>query len=128
MPSFAQPATLRELADLVGGEIVGDSDLMIAGISSLEEARPGDLSFLAAVGHKREFTDTRASAVLVDRSRPDARAGGGNLVLVDDSYKAVQRLLDELFPRSPVSWGVSSRIVSLRFCWSWSGWSLPPRA
>jgi UDP-3-O-[3-hydroxymyristoyl] glucosamine N-acyltransferase len=120
LPSFAQPATLGELAELVGGEVVGDNDLKIAGISSLEEARPGDLSFLAAMGHKQEFVDTEASAVIVDRSRSEARSGSGNLVLVDDSYEAVQRLLEALFPGSPQKWGIASRVTIGKSA-HWSG-------
>lgn len=111
MPSFARPATLRELAALVGGEIVGNSELMIAGIASLEKAGPGDLSFLAALGHTREFLATGASAVLVGRGRSGSAEAAVTVVLVDDSHAAVQRVLEEFFPEPDVKWGVSPGIV-----------------
>ena len=37
--------TVKEIADSVGGEIIGDDQILITGINSLEEASNGEISF-----------------------------------------------------------------------------------
>ena len=39
--------TVAALAELVKGAVIGDRNTVITGISSLAEANPGDISFLA---------------------------------------------------------------------------------
>ena len=40
---------LREIAELVGGELIGDGDIMITSVADLSKAQPGQL---ARVCHK----------------------------------------------------------------------------
>ncbi len=56
---------LREIADLVGGEVVGDGGVTITGVNSLSEASKGELSFFADRRYKEDLEKTRASALLV---------------------------------------------------------------
>jgi UDP-3-O-[3-hydroxymyristoyl] glucosamine N-acyltransferase len=62
--------TVRDIARLVGGTVQGDENLPITGISSLTEARPGDISFLANPKYESFLGETRASAVLVSTAYP----------------------------------------------------------
>ena len=39
--------TLEELASLIEGEVIGDAGLKIAGISGIDEARKGQITFIA---------------------------------------------------------------------------------
>ncbi len=39
--------TLAEIAEIVNGEVVGDKDLVVTGISGIQEAKEGDITFLA---------------------------------------------------------------------------------
>jgi UDP-3-O-[3-hydroxymyristoyl] glucosamine N-acyltransferase len=57
--------TVKEVAQLVGGTVIGDEAQVLTGISSLTEANPGDISFLANPKYDTFLADTRASAVLV---------------------------------------------------------------
>ena len=59
--------TLKEIAALVGGEVVGDERLAVRGISGIREAREGDLTFLANAHYARLLETTGASAVIVSR-------------------------------------------------------------
>jgi UDP-3-O-[3-hydroxymyristoyl] glucosamine N-acyltransferase len=56
---------LREIADLVGGEVVGDGGVTITGVNSLSEASKGQISFFADRRYKEYLEKTRASALLV---------------------------------------------------------------
>ncbi|MDA3963187.1 MAG: UDP-3-O-(3-hydroxymyristoyl)glucosamine N-acyltransferase [Planctomycetota bacterium] len=57
---------VAEVAKLLEGRIIGDPELELTGISSLTEAGPGDVSFLANPKYAPHLADTRAAAVLVD--------------------------------------------------------------
>jgi UDP-3-O-[3-hydroxymyristoyl] glucosamine N-acyltransferase len=57
--------TLSELATLVGGEVSGDSDLVVTGLGSLATAQVGELSHLSSPVYRTHLPTTEASCVLV---------------------------------------------------------------
>lgn len=71
--------TLRELAQLVGGTVVGDAATPIRGVAGMREAAPGDITFLANRRYAPLLRTTRASAVVVG---PDAPAASMPLLSV----------------------------------------------
>ncbi|KPK22501.1 MAG: hypothetical protein AMK69_19730 [Nitrospira bacterium SG8_3] len=56
---------LKDIADLVGGEVIGDDQVLITGIHSLLEASPGEISFFGDPRYKESLKETKASALLV---------------------------------------------------------------
>ena len=38
---------LRELSELVGGELLGNGDIDISGVAGIKEARAGEITFVA---------------------------------------------------------------------------------
>jgi len=56
---------LHEIADLVGGKIVGNSQIKISGISSIQDAKKGDLTFLYMSSYLEYLESTNASVVLI---------------------------------------------------------------
>lgn len=68
--------TLSELARLVDGDIVrGGLDLLVDGISSLEEAGPSELSFLGNEKYRNQYLVTKAGAVIVPRGVTEGPEG-----------------------------------------------------
>ncbi len=59
--------TLKELAACVGGELVGDGDIIITGVSGIREAAEGDITFLANPKYLPLLEKTRASAIVTSR-------------------------------------------------------------
>ena len=59
--------TLKEISDSIGGEIVGDDQIIITGINSLDEASHGEISFFTDPRFKESVKKTKASALLVPR-------------------------------------------------------------
>ena len=55
---------LHEVAQLVGGELVGDRNLIITGVAGIKEAEKGDITFVANAKYLPFLTQTRASAVI----------------------------------------------------------------
>ena len=60
------PHRLKEISRLIGGEIVGDEETLITGISGIKEAKAGDLTFIANSKYLHLLQSTRASAVITD--------------------------------------------------------------
>ena len=58
--------TLKELAELVKGEVAGDGSITIRGVAGIEEAREGDISVLADTRYESFLSTTRASALIRD--------------------------------------------------------------
>lgn len=56
--------TLAEIAAMVKGEVIGDKNLVITGLSGIKEAKPGDLTFIANPKYISLSKATKASAVL----------------------------------------------------------------
>jgi len=64
--------TLKEIAQLIDGEVVGDSGTVITGISGIREAEEGDLTFLANPRYAPLMDTTRAAAIITSRETADA--------------------------------------------------------
>lgn len=57
--------TLADLARQIGAEIVGDADQSVSSAATLEEAGPGQISFLSNPRYAPKLAGTRATAVVV---------------------------------------------------------------
>jgi UDP-3-O-[3-hydroxymyristoyl] glucosamine N-acyltransferase len=64
--------TLKEIARLIDGEVLGDEDAVITGISGIKEAVDGDLTFLANPKYIHLMETTRAAAVITSRDITNA--------------------------------------------------------
>ena len=80
--------SLTEIAELTGGELLGDGNLVVTGVAGLAEARDGDLTF-AKKELLDKLSDCRATAVLVP-AKADAPVAQ---VVVEDPYLAFTRVL-----------------------------------
>jgi len=89
---------LGELAELVGGRVVGQDDLSISSLGTLESARRGSLSHLSSASYRRFLAGTRASAVLLAES--DLPCCPCSAIVVEDPYLAFATL-SRLFETSP---------------------------
>lgn len=57
--------SLNEIVARLGGEVAGDGTLAVSGITTLDAAGPGQLSFLANPKYRAKLATTRATAVIV---------------------------------------------------------------
>jgi UDP-3-O-[3-hydroxymyristoyl] glucosamine N-acyltransferase len=96
-------ASLRELADLVGGTVVGDADLEIARVAAIDEAGPGDVTFVANPKYLSRLAQTKASAVIVSAG---VEAPGVSLIVCDNPYLAFAKILTRLQVRRPEPRGI----------------------
>ena len=89
--------TVKELAALSGGELVGDSTLKITGAASLGEATQGEISFFANRKYVALLRKTRASAVFVP---PDfAEPINAAQIRVSNPTKAFEQVVLKFAPK-----------------------------
>ncbi len=100
---------LREIAGIIGGRILGDPDVEITGVSGINEAKPGDITFLSGKKKSFDLSGIKASAVIVKEEIKDPAPA--NMLIVDNPYLAYAKAL-ELFYKKPYKpSGVSSKAI-----------------
>ncbi|HNP20291.1 MAG TPA: UDP-3-O-(3-hydroxymyristoyl)glucosamine N-acyltransferase [Fulvivirga sp.] len=87
--------TVSQIALLLGGEIKGDGDVKINMLAKIQEAKPGQISFLSNPKYEPYIYDTQASAVIVKKDFVARKPINSSLILVDDPYSCFTALLEE---------------------------------
>lgn len=59
--------TLKEIARIVDGEIVGDGNTVVTGICGIKEARTGDITFVANSRYLSLMNHTKAAAIITSK-------------------------------------------------------------
>ncbi|AYN14750.1 UDP-3-O-(3-hydroxymyristoyl)glucosamine N-acyltransferase [Pseudomonas monteilii] len=90
--------TLGQLAEALGATLKGPEALQITGLATLQEAGPGQLSFLANPQYRKYLDNCQAGAVLLKAA--DAENFAGNALIVADPYQAYARI-SHLFDPKP---------------------------
>jgi UDP-3-O-[3-hydroxymyristoyl] glucosamine N-acyltransferase len=88
---------LAELAELVGGRVLGDPERTVESIRALEAAGSGDLSFVTLPRHRARALASGAAALLVGDDLAAELPSRDLLVVADPSY-ALAQLLAALHP------------------------------
>ncbi len=94
---------LSELAKLVGGTVEGDGTRPISGVASLEEAGPGDVTFLANPRYASKLAASRAGAVVIPEKGPKPPL---DAIRVKDPNWAMVALAEAFAPKPPPLQGV----------------------
>jgi len=97
---------LREIAVFLNGSVRGEGDITITGVQGIDEAREGDLTFVANPKYQKKIASTRASAIIV--AQPP-EGSDRNFLIVKDPYLAMARVLSLFHPEEKPPSGVSSR-------------------
>ena len=100
--------TVREIAEQVGGEVVGDGGIELAGFAQADAAKPGDLTFAENEKYFRLAEKSRASAILapeefVSEAKP--------VIRVTNARVAFARVLPLLFPQKEFAPGIHPSAV-----------------
>jgi len=75
---------LSEIAAKLGGRVLGDAEVRISQIASLETAQPDQISFLTNSKYRAQLSSTRAGAVILGEG--DAAATGMPRIITDNPY------------------------------------------
>jgi UDP-3-O-[3-hydroxymyristoyl] glucosamine N-acyltransferase len=94
---------LRDLADRLGCRLDGDGDVEISRVAGIEQAGPGDITFLANPRYASALAATHASAVI---ARDDAPRGSAAMLRTQEPYLAFARAVAVLNPSPRPASGV----------------------
>lgn len=90
--------TVEEIAKLIQGKIIGDGSIVIKSIAKIEEAKPGDITFLGNKHYEKYLYTTEASAIIVPKNFKPEQNLNKTLIFVDNPYLAFTQLLIHLQP------------------------------
>ncbi|MBU1913517.1 MAG: UDP-3-O-(3-hydroxymyristoyl)glucosamine N-acyltransferase [Candidatus Omnitrophica bacterium] len=87
--------TLKEVASLINGEIVGDENIIVTGICGIKEAKEGDLTFVANSRYLPLMGHTRASAIITSR---DVKTASKTIIRTENPSLAFAKMVSLLAP------------------------------
>ncbi|WP_119154375.1 UDP-3-O-(3-hydroxymyristoyl)glucosamine N-acyltransferase [Caldimonas tepidiphila] len=83
---------LGEIAEQLGGELLGPAEQPVDRVGPLEGATPTTLSFLSNPKYQSQLATTQAACVIVAPALRDAAAARGAVIVADDPYLYFARL------------------------------------
>lgn len=87
--------TAKQIADIIEGKIEGDPGVVVTSFGKLEEAKDGQLSFLANPKYEEFLYTTKASVIIVNDSLQVEGKLEATLIRVPDAYSSFAILLTE---------------------------------
>ena len=87
---------IKNLAEIFNGEIIGDEKLKITGISSIENANVGDITFINNDKYLEYIKSTKASAIIINNRNYTSIDKNKTYLLVKDAYTSFALLLTEI--------------------------------
>jgi UDP-3-O-[3-hydroxymyristoyl] glucosamine N-acyltransferase len=87
--------TVQEVTRFLGGQLIGEGQAVINKISTIQEAMPGSIAFLANLQYEKYLYTTQASAVIISQDLTLAHTVKPDLILVPDPYTSLGMLLKE---------------------------------
>lgn len=83
-----------QIAQIIGGQIEGDGNVSVGSFGKIEEAKTGQLAFLANPKYEEHLYSTGASIIIINQSQQLKQPVSATLIRVPDAYSAFASLLD----------------------------------
>src|SRR5678815_5766866 len=87
--------TINQIAAMLRGEVQGNGNEKINMLGKIQDAKKGQIAFLANPKYEQFIYTTQATAVIVKRDFIPRKEISATLILVDDPYTSFTRLLEE---------------------------------
>lgn len=98
------PMRVKEFAELVDGEIIGDPYVQITGVSGIKEAKEGDITFIASSKYHRHLAHSKASCIIVKEVISNISI---TQIKVRNPHYGFAKAIESFFPRTIHPSGVS---------------------
>ncbi|GAX59528.1 UDP-3-O-[3-hydroxymyristoyl] glucosamine N-acyltransferase [Candidatus Scalindua japonica] len=82
--------TIKQISEIIGGKVLGDGNLIVTGVSSIENAEKGDISFIKNERLVSKVLQTNASAVVSHRLIEESKK---TFIITDNPFLAFIKLL-----------------------------------
>ncbi|MEC4676848.1 MAG: UDP-3-O-(3-hydroxymyristoyl)glucosamine N-acyltransferase [Nitrospirota bacterium] len=97
---------LKEFSEMVNGEIIGDPDIEITGVSGINDAKKGDITFISSSKFIKDIGENRASCVIVGETIDSIDI---TQLKVSNPYYAFARALEYFHPGPSFKPGISEK-------------------
>lgn len=85
--------TIKQIAELIEAEVIGDEEQVITTLCKIEEGMPGGLTFLSNPKYTSYIYETKATAAIVNKNFVPEHEVPCTLIKVANSYLAFAKLL-----------------------------------
>ena len=89
---------IKKIAEIFDAKLIGNKEVKITGISDIENAEKGDITFLSNEKYKKYLDSTKASAVIINKEVELPNNSKITFLVVKDSYLSFALLLSEIAP------------------------------
>lgn len=100
--------TLKEIASIINGKIIGDQDIVISGVCGIKEARAGDITFVANPKYAPLIETTQASAII---TCPEVNSEKKTLIHTANPSLAFAKLISSIIPQDKKVVGIHPSAV-----------------
>ncbi|MDI6801180.1 MAG: UDP-3-O-(3-hydroxymyristoyl)glucosamine N-acyltransferase [Thermodesulfovibrionales bacterium] len=97
---------LKDIAALINGEVIGDSEIEITGVSSISDAKEGDITYIVSTKWLKGLEESKASAVIVKEPFEGIKK---TQVVTSNPQYAFAQLLNSFYVKPHPCQGVSER-------------------
>lgn len=101
--------TAEMIAGFLGGQVVGNKEAKVHTVSSIEEGKPGALTYLTNRKYEQYLYTTQASIILVDSDFTPSEPVSATLIKVENAGACVLKLLEMYQAAKPRKTGISPR-------------------
>ena len=92
--------TAQQIAEKVGGKLIGDANIVITGASSLETARENQVTFLGNKKYLPQLAELQAGIILVSEDLEKELSAGHNYIICDNVDLAFSAILLVFAPKA----------------------------
>lgn len=106
---MAKKYSLNEIAEALGGQVLGDGKVLISKVASAANAKSGDISFINDSKYQKALTSSQASAWVLrakDQDLTDLPR-----IVVDNPYAYFAKISALLNPVAPITLGIAPSAV-----------------
>lgn len=86
--------TAQQIADILEGDVVGNSEVEVSKLSKIEEGVEGSLTFLANPKYRQYIYNTKASITIVNKTFEPESDLQTTIIKVEDAYAAFSKILE----------------------------------
>ena len=102
---FSSPIPVKEIAETIGAQLIGDAGLMVTGINEVHQVQKGDLTFVDVRKYFDKSLKSEASVIIINEKVKCPK--GKALLLCDNPFEAYNGLVLEHRPFQPLNQAVS---------------------
>ncbi len=104
---------LKEVCELIGGELCGDGEIEIRGVSGIKEAQEHEITFVANAKYRGEIEHTQASAVIIGKDFiPTNGENGKPTIRADNPYFAFVKVMEMFaWPKRETEYGIHETAI-----------------